>query len=329
MKGVIQFFLILTMLACNRNKQQLDVAGITPSPFIGCWKDATNNDSIKDLIVKIGERNDSLLIAFFWESKKASYITGNPLKDTKGDIIPQVCITVPKNGNKAIGNIATQHFSVYYLYPTTEYYELTFELKTLDTLTYKINGNTNYWPNSATLIRHNNYNYEFSSETVDIFKEQNLVPDVDINEPNNFNISGIKPTPFIGEWKWEKNGSWKNFNIIIGERNDSLLVAMDGVFFGGRKIQSIEYDEKGGIIPLVRLATPKSGNTAHRTFSNLHMMSFDDDTCYNTISLELRSHNTLIFKTEKAIGYFPDSAVMVRTGSKSYTFTDDSPLFYK
>lgn len=330
MRKITLLLFALSIFACSGNKREVDVAGISPSPFIGCWEDATENDSIKDLSVIIGERNDSLLVAFFWENKKASYITGTPLKDTKGDIIPQACITVPKNGNKAIGNIANQHFSVYYLYPTTEYYKLIFELKTLDTLTYKIHGNTNYWPDSATLVRRNNDNQIFSTETTDIFTENNLTPDVDINKPNNFNISGIRPSPFIGEWGWEKNGSWKKFNIIIGERNDSLLVAMGGVFLGGRRIQPIEYDNQERIIPQARLAMPKSGHTAHGTFANSRMHFFyTTDTCDYAISLELKSNNTLIFKTEEAIDFWPDSAVMVRTRNSCKPFTDDLSHFYK
>ena len=326
----VLFILAFTILACNGNKKCVDITDITPSPFIGYWEEAIENDSIKNLSVKIGERNDSLLMAFFWESKKASYITGEPFKDTEGEIIPQACIAVPKSGNKAIGNIVNQYFSVYYLYPENEYYELVFELKSLDTLTFKIKGETNYWPDSATLVRRSNDNQQFSTKIVEIYKDNYLVADVDVNAPNNFNIAETEPTIFTGEWGWEKNGVWNDFDISIGERNDSLLIACGGVFYGGRKIQPIEYDDKDRIIPHARLAIPKSGNTARGTFANSCMDFFyDTDTCDYAISLELKSYNTLIFKTEKPIGYWPDSAVMVRTGHKSKPFTDNLSHFYK
>jgi hypothetical protein len=330
MKQFVLLIFALAILACNKNEKPIDVTGITPSPFIGYWEEASENDSIKNLSIRIGERNDSLLVAFYWESKRVSYITSEPFKDAKREIIPQACIAVPKSGNKAIGNIVNQYFSVYNLYPNNEYYELVFELKTLDTLTYKITGETNYWPDSATLVRRNNDNQHFSTETVEVYRENYLVADVDANAPNNFNITGTAPTIFIGKWGWEKNGVWNDFNISIGERNDSLLIACGGFFYGGRKIQPIEYDNKDRIIPNARLAIPKSGNTARGTFANSRMDSFYSiDTCDYAISLELKSYNTLIFKTEKPIGYWPDSAVMVRTGHKSEPFTEDLSHFYK
>lgn len=330
MRKIALLLFILSIFACSGNKREVNVACITPSPFIGCWEDATVNDSIKDLSIKIGERNDSLLVAFYWERKNYPHISESPRKDQKGNIIPHTCIAVPRKENKAIGYIINQYFSVFNLYPDNKFYELIFELKTLDTLTYKINGDTNYWPDSATLVRKNHENQTFSTETVDLFKEDNLTPDVNIKKSNGFNITKRRPTPFAGEWGWEKNDTWQKFNISIGEKNDSLLVAMGGVFLSGRKIQAIKYDNQKRIIPQARLAIPQSGNTAYGTFANSRMHFFHNtDTCDYAISLELKSINTLIFKTEKAIDFWPDSAVMVRIGYSSEDFTDDLSHFYK
>lgn len=108
------------------------------------------------------------------------------------------------------------------------------------------------------------------------------------------------------------------------------LFALSILACGGNKIQSAEYDEKERLIPHARLATPKSGNTASGTFANSCMDFFyDTDTCDYAISLVLKSNNTLIFKSEKAIGYWPDSAVMVRTDGKGPIFTNDFSHFYK
>lgn len=153
MRKIALFLFALSIFACSENKREVNVAGITPSPFVGCWKDAIVNDSIKDLTVKISERNDSLLVAFYWERKNLPHISESPLKNQKGNIIPHACIAVPRKGNKAIGYIVNQYFSVFNLYPDNKYYELIFELKTLDTLTYKIHGDTNYWPDSAVMVR--------------------------------------------------------------------------------------------------------------------------------------------------------------------------------
>jgi hypothetical protein len=146
------------------------VAGISPSPFVGYWESIENNDTIQNLSLRIGERNDSLLIAFYWERQEPFYMTGNPLKDSKGDAIPQICTTVPESGNKVIGTIVNQYFSIFQNYPKNEYYPTIFELKSLDTLTFRIDGTVNYWPCSGELVRKNCENNKFSNETTELYK---------------------------------------------------------------------------------------------------------------------------------------------------------------
>jgi hypothetical protein len=67
----------LCVIACSGSRQ-VDVSGISPSPFVGCWECVGANDSIQNLSVHIGERNDSLLVAFYWERQEPFYMTGNP-----------------------------------------------------------------------------------------------------------------------------------------------------------------------------------------------------------------------------------------------------------
>ena len=205
MKRLLVILSVLSIIACGGNKK-VDVAGISPSPFVGCWECVGANDSIQNLSVRIGERGDSLLVAFFWERQKPFYMTGNPLNDSKGNAIPQACMAVPKNGNKAVGTIVNQYFSVFQYYPKNEYYPLAFELKSLDTLTFNISGEVNYWPASGVLVRKNSENYSFSTEVVDLYKENAFVPDADVSTVNTFDVAGITPTSFVGEWAWEKNG---------------------------------------------------------------------------------------------------------------------------
>lgn len=64
MKRLFVILSVLSIIACGSNKQ-VDVAGISPSPFVGCWECVGANDSIQNLSVHIGERGDSLLVAFF------------------------------------------------------------------------------------------------------------------------------------------------------------------------------------------------------------------------------------------------------------------------
>lgn len=310
MKRLLVVLSVLGIIACGGNKQ-VDVAGISPSPFVGCWECAGANDSIQNLSVRIGERGDSLLVAFFWERQEPFYITGNPLSDSKGNAIPQACIPVPKNGNSVVGTIVNQYFSVFQNYPKNEYYPLTFELKSLDTLTFKINGNVNYWPDSGVLVRKNSENYSFSTEVVDLYKENAFVPDADVSAVNKFDVAGITPTPFVGEWAWEKNGPWQDFGISVAAKSDSLLLVAGGVFLGGARIQMPEFGSDGNYLPQARLLAPKRGNKAVGRF-------FSDADC--GVTLELFSDNTLLFKTAEKLGFWPDSAVMVRISSEAPVF---------
>ena len=310
MKRLLVILGVLSIIACG-NKKQVDVAGISPSPFVGCWECVGVNDSIQNLSLRIGERSDSLLMAFFWERQKPFYMSGNPLSDSKDNAIPQACIPVPKSGNSAVGTIVNQYFSVFQKYPKNEYHPLAFELKSLDTLTFKISGNVNYWPDSGVLVRKNSENYSFSTEVVDLYKENAFVPDADVSSVNKFEVAGIVPTPFVGEWGWENNGPWQDFSIGIAAKGDSLLLVAGGVFLGGARIQMPEIGGNGNYLPQAHLLVPTRGNTATGRF-------FLDADC--GVTLELFSDNTLLFKTAKKLGFWPDSAVMVRISS-------DSPVF--
>ena len=306
MKRLLVILNVLSIIACGSNKQ-VDVAGISPSPFVGCWECVGANDTIQNLSVRIGERDDSLLVAFFWERQEPFYMTGNPLSDSKDNAIPQACIPVPKSGNSAVGTIVNQYFSVFQKYPKNEYYPLAFELISLDTLTFKISGNVNYWPDSGVLVRKNSENYSFSTEVVDLYKENAFVPDADVSSVNKFEVAGIVPTPFVGEWGWEENGPWQDFSIGIAAKGDSLLLVAGGVFLGGARIQMPEIGGDGNYLPQAHLLVPTRGNTATGRF-------FLDADC--GVTLELFSDNTLLFKTAKKLGFWPDSAVMVRISSK-------------
>lgn len=154
MKRFLYSIFLLSIVACSGNKPRgVDVAGITPSPFVGYWVNVGVNDTVQNISLRIGERNDSLLVSFYWEREEPFYMTGNPMSDTVGEMIPQACIAVPQNGNKAAGTIVNQYFSVFQNYPRNEYYPLCLELESFDTLTFKIDGNVNYWPDSAVMVR--------------------------------------------------------------------------------------------------------------------------------------------------------------------------------
>ena len=58
-----------------------------------------------------------------------------------------------------------------------------------------------------------------------------------------------KQSPFVGTWDWTENvPGEQSFNIRIGERNDSLLFSISGVFFGDRNPPGITYGDAGRLI---------------------------------------------------------------------------------
>lgn len=319
MKRFLHLLLVLCMVACSGNKQQgVDVVDISQSPFVGCWRNVAVNDTVQNLSVCIGERNDSLLISFYWEREVPFYMDACPFKDSDGAVIPQSCAPVPNCGNRTTGTIVNQYFSVFQNYYANEYYPVYLELKSADTLTFKINGNVNYWPDSAILVRENSENPVFSSKVTGMYKENYLVPDTDVSSAKGFEVEGIEPSPFIGKWEWAENGPWQNFYVYVGERGDSLLVAAGGVFLGGDRIQNAERDEENKLFPQASLLLPKSGNSAVGHFVG-NEIPFAG-TCNCGVTLELFSINTLLFRTDTSIGYWPDSAVMVRVNSENPDF---------
>ena len=245
-------------------------------------------------------------------------MSGNPMNDEKGDPIPQVCITTPNCGNKQSGTIVNQYFSVFQNYPQNEYYPICFELKSPDTLTFKINGIVNHWPDSGILVRRSNENPVFSSDIIELYKEHYNVPDVEVTDTNIFDISGIEPSPFVGIWEWAENGPWQVFYVYVGERNDSLLIAPGGVFLGGYRIQNAEYDEEDRLFPQAFLQLPKSGNKAVGYFAADEIPFAGKCNC--VVSLELFSNSTMLFRTDEPVGFWPDSAVMVLTSSEAPVF---------
>ena len=69
-------------------------------------------------------------------------------------------------------------------------------------------------------------------------------------------------------------------------------------------------DNEDTPLPQARLSLPKHGNKAEGHFF--------DTNC--AVTLELFSNNTILFKTDEPLGFWPDSAVMVRSGNSSPNF---------
>ena len=151
------------------------------------------------------------------------------------------------------------------------------------------------------------------------------------SEPQSNDING--QSPFVGVWEWnENNPGEQDFAIWIGERNDSLLFGIGGVFHGGRKIHMPEYDEEGNMIAVVKTITPKGNIVKSKiceTLSNFHLDP-ERMNVYNNVSFELLNDTTMLFILPDNKGYWPDTAIMIRGDRVNRKFSqEEDKLLYK
>ena len=151
------------------------------------------------------------------------------------------------------------------------------------------------------------------------------------NEPQNNDINGL--SPFIGMWEWvENNQEEQDFAIWVGERNDSLLFGMGGVFYGGLKIHMPDFDEDGNIIAVVKTKTQKENIVKSKICETLSNFYFDPErmNVYNDVSFELLNDTTMLFILPDNKGYWPDTAIMIRHDRINRKFSNkEEDLLYK
>ena len=151
------------------------------------------------------------------------------------------------------------------------------------------------------------------------------------NEPQNNDINGL--SPFIGMWEWvENNQEEQDFAIWVGERNDSLLFGMGGVFYGGLKIHMPDFDEDGNIIAVVKTKTQKENIVKSKICETLSNFYFDPErmNVYNDVSFELLNDTTMLFILPDNKGYWPDTAIMVRRDKINRKFSNkEEELLYR
>ena len=152
-----------------------------------------------------------------------------------------------------------------------------------------------------------------------------------INEPQNNNTNVI--SPFIGMWEWvENNQEEQDFAIWVGERNDSLLFGIGGVFYGGQKIHMPDFDEEGNIIAVVKTKTQKENIVKSKICETLSNFYFDPErmNVYNDVSFELLNDTTMLFILPDNKGYWPDTAIMIRHDRINRKFSNkEVDLLYK
>ena len=142
-----------------------------------------------------------------------------------------------------------------------------------------------------------------------------------------------KQSPFVGAWDWSENiDSVQCFWIDIGERNDSLLFAIGGVFYCGNKIHTGGYDSEFNDIAQVRVKKRPSKiikSKISESLSNFYG-SYEDENKYNLVSFDLLNDTTMRFILNDNKGYWPDTAIMFRRDRKNRKFSlEEEPLLYK
>ena len=142
-----------------------------------------------------------------------------------------------------------------------------------------------------------------------------------------------KQSPFVGMWEWvENNQEEQDFAIWVGERNDSLLFGIGGVFYGGLKIHMPEFDEEGNIIAVVKTKTQKGNILKSKICETLSNFYFEPErmNVYNDVSFELLNDTTMLFILPDNKGYWPDTAIMVCHDRINRKFSNkEEDLLYK
>ena len=170
MKYLVAFFaFLLVFTGCYAQKEKdysflynkeskYDVAGKSPSPFVGKWRWVYDKPGVTNISVNIGERNDSLFVAFYCIYDYGSYI-GGPMSDRNNKTQADVCIALPKSGNTVKGVNVYKPFD----YMPAPFDSVFLRLIDKNTLVIKVGGGDNFYvPRQAAFKREHNRNIEFS-----------------------------------------------------------------------------------------------------------------------------------------------------------------------
>ena len=161
-------FLLIAGCATKKNKDysylydkesKYDVAGKSPSPFVGTWQWVYYKPGVNYFNIDIGERNDSLFITFHCIFDYGRFVDG-PMYDKDDKPQAEICIASPKSGNTVQGVIYSKPFD----YMDAPFDSIMFRLIDKNTLIYKVAGGDYYYiPRQTAFKRKDKKNHEFSS----------------------------------------------------------------------------------------------------------------------------------------------------------------------
>ena len=119
-------------------------------------------------------------------------------------------------------------------------------------------------------------------------------------------------SPLVGCWNYIWNDDVHQFYIWCGERNDSLLFTVGGVFFRGDRIHMPEWDEAGKYLQMVRVKKPEGNVVKSKICEGISdFYGFDSWDKYNDVTFELLSDTVMRFILDDDKAYWPDTALMI------------------
>ena len=139
-----------------------------------------------------------------------------------------------------------------------------------------------------------------------------------------------KLSPFVGTWDWTENiKGVQNFIIYAGEKNDSILITMGGVFRYGKSIHVAETDENNYLIPIVRVI--KTNNKIIRSKISESISNYfgspNDRRKYNDASFELINDTAMLFILNDNCYFWPDTALLIKRDRKNHKFSQKENEF--
>ena len=119
-------------------------------------------------------------------------------------------------------------------------------------------------------------------------------------------------SPFVGCWDYVLNDDVHQFYIFCGERNDSLIFTIGGVFFSGDRIHMPEWDSEEKYIQMVRVKKPCGNIVKSRICEGISdFYGFDGWDNYNDVTFELLNDTVMRFILDDNKVYWPDTALMI------------------
>ena len=119
-------------------------------------------------------------------------------------------------------------------------------------------------------------------------------------------------SPLVGCWNYIWNDDVRQFYIWCGERNDSLIFTVGGVFFRGDRIHMPEWDEDDKYLQMVRVKKPEGNVVKSKICEGISdFYGFDSWDKYNDVTFELLSDTVMRFILDDDKAYWPDTALMI------------------